>query len=224
MWSHSHVYVKHKHQLSHETIMKCAGVFDWGAVRGLMLLNCCMFCNEMYVVSNMLNDLFFLLITDVNPDSVLFSLGIAEHFTRHEKMVQFLMSGESEAERGGLDITLLYDLMGLNEMRQQPVIPSLIYPSSEFNTKPLVDFVGSLGCSSKIKVQPDGRVLFTGTRTEMKHLLSVLAEFYSLKNSVSWEKHSVLVPFFDRYAWIHIPDSNLDSLVLQNQIFLNAST
>lgn len=140
-------------------------------------------------------------VQDVNPDSVLFSLGIAEHFTRHEKMVQFLMSGESEAERGGLDVTLLYDLMGLNEMRQQPVIPSLIYPSSEFNTKPLVDFVGSLACSSKIKVQPDGRVLFTGTRTEMKHLLSVLAEFYSLKNSVSWEKHSVLVPYFDRFQF-----------------------
>lgn len=150
----------------------------------------------------MLNYLFFLLITDVHPDSVLFSIGIAEHFIRREKMLQFLKSGETEAEKGGLDITVLYNLMGLHEMSQQAFIPSLIYPSSEFNTqKPLLDFVGGLAWSSKITVQPDGRVLFTGTGTEMEHLLSVVAEFYSLRNSVCWKKQSVLVPHFNRYAW-----------------------
>lgn len=153
----------------------------------------------------MLNDLFLLLTTDVHRDSVLFSYGIAEHFFRHEKMAQLLMSGESEAERGGLDITSLYDLMGLNEMHQKPLIPSLIYPSSESNTKPLLDFVGGLASSSKIKFQSDGRVLFTGTGTEMKHLLSVVAEFYSLKSSASLGKHSVLVPYFDRYVLVPIP-------------------
>ncbi|XP_048441689.1 uncharacterized protein LOC125478031 [Pyrus x bretschneideri] len=136
-------------------------------------------------------------VQDVRPDSVLFSCGIAEHFIRREKMLQFLRSGESEVERGGIDITLLYDLMGLHEMGQQPSMPSLIYPSSELNTqKPLLDFVGSLHWSSKVTVQPDGRVLFTGTEAEMKHLLSVVAEFYSLRNTVVWKKQSVLVPHF----------------------------
>ncbi|XP_068311617.1 uncharacterized protein [Pyrus communis] len=136
-------------------------------------------------------------VQDVRPDSVLFSCGIAEHFVRREKMLQFLRSGESEVERGGIDITLLYDLMGLHEMGQQPSMPSLIYPSSELNTQmPLLDFVGSLHWSSKVTVQPDGRVLFTGTEAEMKHLLSVVAEFYSLRNTVVWKKQSVLVPHF----------------------------
>lgn len=150
----------------------------------------------------MLNYHFFMLIADARPDSVLFSCGIAEHFIRREKMLQLLRSGESDVERGGIDITLLYDLMGLHEMCQQPLMPSLIYPSSELNTqKPLLDFVGSLHWSSKVTVQPDGRVLFTGSEAEMKHLLSVVAEFYSLRNTVVWKKQSVLVPHFKRYAW-----------------------
>ncbi|KAM1395460.1 hypothetical protein ACFX15_030534 [Malus domestica] len=136
-------------------------------------------------------------VQDVHPDSLLFSCGIAEHFIRREKMLQFLRSGESEVERGGVDITLLYDLMGLHEMGQQPSMPSLIYPSRELNTqKPLLDFVGSPHWSSKVTVQPDGRVLFTGSEAEMKHLLSVVAEFYSLRNTVVWKKQSVLVPHF----------------------------
>ncbi|CAN6693898.1 unnamed protein product [Malus baccata var. baccata] len=136
-------------------------------------------------------------VQDVHPDSLLFSCGIAEHFIRREKMLQFLRSGESEVERGGVDITLLFDLMGLHEMGQQPSMPSLVYPSRELNTqKPLLDFVGSLHWSSKVTVQPDGRVLFTGSEAEMKHLLSVVAEFYSLRNTVVWKKQSVLVPHF----------------------------
>ncbi|CAN6693896.1 unnamed protein product [Malus baccata var. baccata] len=138
-------------------------------------------------------------VQDVHPDSLLFSCGIAEHFIRREKMLQFLRSGESEVERGGVDITLLFDLMGLHEMGQQPSMPSLVYPSRELNTqKPLLDFVGSLHWSSKVTVQPDGRVLFTGSEAEMKHLLSVVAEFYSLRNTVVWKKQSVLVPHFKR--------------------------
>ncbi|PQQ16819.1 uncharacterized protein Pyn_08814 [Prunus yedoensis var. nudiflora] len=151
---------------------------------------------------------------NVHPDSVLFSIGIAEHFIRREKLLQFLKSGETEAEKGGLDITVLYNLMGLHEMSQQAFIPSLIYPSSEFNTqKPLLDFVGGLAWSSKITVQPDGRVLFTGTGTEMEHLLSVVAEFYSLRNSVCWKKQSVLVPHFNREA-----GANIDGTFLKAQV------
>ncbi|XP_050363403.1 uncharacterized protein LOC126782233 isoform X2 [Argentina anserina] len=118
-------------------------------------------------------------VQDVHQDSVLFSYGIADHFLRHEKMAQLLISGESEAERGGLDITSLYDLMRLNEMHQKPLIPSLIYPISESHTKPLLDFVGGLASSSKITIQPDGRVFFTA----------------------SSGKHSVLVPYFDRFQF-----------------------
>lgn len=155
---------------------------------------------------------------NVHPDSVLFSIGIAEHFIRREKMLQFLKSGETEAEKGGLDITVLYNLMGLHEMSQQAFIPSLIYPSSEFNTqKPLLDFVGGLAWSSKIAVQSDGRVLFTGTGTEMEHLLSVVAEFYSLRNSVCWKKQSVLVPHFNRVE-SREAGANIDGTFLKMQV------
>ncbi|KAK9281056.1 hypothetical protein L1049_003948 [Liquidambar formosana] len=151
-----------------------------------------------------------------HPDSVLFSFGIAEQCTRHEKILQFLMSGSSEIERSGVDLSLLSDLMGRQaleiDVHQKPFAPShyrfhsydaeaspfLIYPSSQFHAQqPLLDFLGDLARNSKFKVHPDGRVSFTGTGTEMKDILSVVAEFYLLKNSTK-RKQSMLVPHFIR--------------------------
>ncbi|XP_010278831.1 PREDICTED: uncharacterized protein LOC104612891 [Nelumbo nucifera] len=158
-------------------------------------------------------------VQDSRPHSVLFSFGIAEQCTRHEKILQFLSSGSSEAETDGLDLALLSDLMGLQmaidlqslphrvgssdgdfclyEVGSDSVQPFLVHPSKEFQ-KPLLDFMGDLTHSSKITVNPDGKVLLTGSGTEMKDLLSIVAEFYMSKNLTEQRKLPLLVPHFTR--------------------------
>ncbi|XP_059625808.1 uncharacterized protein LOC132268911 [Cornus florida] len=157
-------------------------------------------------------------VKDTHPNSILFSFGIAQQCTRHEKILQFLMSGSSEAERGGLDLSVLSDLMGLEALtiniHQQPYAPdhrswfhyagaqpSLIYPSSEVcSPKPLVDLVGDLASSPEVMLQrqPDGQVSFMGSGTEMKDILSVIVGLYLSKNSTTGRKQSMLVPHFNR--------------------------
>ncbi|KAA8550903.1 hypothetical protein F0562_002587 [Nyssa sinensis] len=153
-------------------------------------------------------------VQDTRPDSILFSFGIAEQCTRHEKILQFLMSGSNEVEWGGLDCSILSDLMGLQALtidtHQQPFAPDyiscahdaeaqpcLIYPSREFYPqKPFWELMGDLVRSSDITAHPDGRVSFIGAGSEMKDILSIIAEFYLSKNSTSWRKQSV-VPHFN---------------------------
>ncbi|GAV78719.1 hypothetical protein CFOL_v3_22184 [Cephalotus follicularis] len=158
---------------------------------------------------------------ETRPDSVLFNFGMAEQYTRHEKIFQFLMSGSSEAEGGALEL-LLSDLMGLqaltSDVHQRPLAPSRIHPSCEFYAqKPFMDFVGEVVRNSKNTIDPDGRVLFTGSGTEMKDLLSFVADFYLSKDSSKWRKQTVLVPHFnwmDRnkaLANIHGSYVNLDA-------------
>lgn len=134
---------------------------------------------------------------------MLFSSGIAEHCMRHEKILQFLRSAANEPEGGGLDLTLLSELLasqGLKIDSHQPP-PPFIYPDTElYAQKPLLDFVGDLVGSSGITIQPDGQVLFNGTGTEVKDLLSVVAEFYLSNNSSKWKKQSMLVPHYTRYV------------------------
>ncbi|KAE8009673.1 hypothetical protein FH972_006097 [Carpinus fangiana] len=142
-------------------------------------------------------------VQDDNPDSILFSFGIAEQCTKHEKILNFLKSRPSEAERSELDMSLLSDLLGLQalttDVYQQPFAPSLIYPSCRlYAQKPLLDFVGDLARSSNVTVQPDGRVLFKGTEVEVKDLLSVVSEFNLSRNSPKWRKPSMLVPHYRR--------------------------
>ncbi|KAL5995849.1 hypothetical protein ACLOJK_025920 [Asimina triloba] len=154
-------------------------------------------------------------VQDNHPDSVLFSFGIAEQCARHEKILQYLMSG-SKAEREGLNISLLSDLMGLHtvaidlpQMSTSPVEDelhlygidgapnSLIYPGSGiFVPKPILDFVGDLPRSSMITVHQHGRVLFTGTQAEVNDLLSMISEVYASKTSAIGIKKPVLVPHF----------------------------
>ncbi|KAJ9171924.1 hypothetical protein P3X46_015221 [Hevea brasiliensis] len=139
-------------------------------------------------------------VEDTCLDSLLFSSGIAEQCTKHEKILKFLTSGSSEIEKGGLDLSLLSDLMDLQaltlDVSQQPCA-SLIYPRGKCDApKPLVDFMGDMARSSKITVHPDGRLLFTGNGSEMKDILSIVAEFYLTKNSTKWTKQSVLIPHF----------------------------
>ncbi|GLU07502.1 hypothetical protein SLE2022_244580 [Rubroshorea leprosula] len=146
---------------------------------------------------------------DACSSSVLFSFGIAENCARHEKIVRFLTSGSRELEQGGLDLSSLSNLMELQpnlqpllfDMHQQELASSLIYPKPSIRVdddKPLLDFIGDMVCNSKITVNPDGRVLVTGSGTEVKDILPIVAEFYLSKNSSKSSKQPMLVPYFDR--------------------------
>ncbi|KAG6703690.1 hypothetical protein I3843_07G093200 [Carya illinoinensis] len=139
-------------------------------------------------------------VQDDHPDSILFSFGISEQCTKHEKILKFLMSGPSEVERREFDMSLLSDLMGLQALNvyQQPTA-SLFYPNCElFSQKPPMDFVGDLACGPKFAAHQDGRVVFMGTGMEAKDLLSVVAEVYLSRNSPKWRKPSMLVPQYNR--------------------------
>ncbi|KAH1072064.1 hypothetical protein J1N35_024392 [Gossypium stocksii] len=140
---------------------------------------------------------------DAYLDTARFSFRIAEKCTRHEKVLKFLMSGSNELENGELDLSLLSDLMGLQPLmfgvHQQPYASSLIYPSSKIDYQvPLPDFLGEMIHYSKITVNPDGQVVLTATGTEMKDILSIVAEFYLSSHSTKSRNQFSLVPYFDR--------------------------
>ncbi|XP_061962603.1 uncharacterized protein LOC133683098 isoform X1 [Populus nigra] len=143
------------------------------------------------------------LLSDARPDSVLFSFGIVEKCSRQEKILQFLMSESNKLERDGLDLSLLSELMGLQTVMfdaQQLSHSPLIYPSGQLDApKSLVDFVADMARSSKLTVLPDGRVLLTGSGTEMKDVLSTVAEFYLSNSSTMWKKQSMLIPKLTRF-------------------------
>ena len=114
------------------------------------------------------------------------------------------MSGSNEVEKGELDLSLLSDLIQplMFGVHQQPYASSLIYPSSKIDSQnPLPDFVGEMVRNSKITVNPDGRVVLTSSGTEMKGILSIVAEFYLSSNSTKWRKQLPLVPHFNRYGY-----------------------
>lgn len=121
---------------------------------------------------------------------------------------KFLMPGLQEVERDGLDLSLLPDLTGL-QTDYKPYVPDLgymdsqlIYPNPQFDSqKPFMDFVSDLVRHSEITIHEDGHVSLTGTRTEMKDILSILAEFYLSKNSNNWRRQSTLVPQFNRLGY-----------------------
>ncbi|XVE73186.1 hypothetical protein DITRI_Ditri11bG0097200 [Diplodiscus trichospermus] len=137
---------------------------------------------------------------DAYLDTALFSFGIAEKCMRHEKIMKFLTSGSNELEKGKLDLSLLADLIQplMFGVHQQPYASSLIYPSSNIDAlKPLTDFVGEMVRDLKIAVNPGGRVVLTSNGTEMKDVLSIIAEFYLSSNSTKWRKQLALVPHFN---------------------------
>ncbi|XP_068660659.1 uncharacterized protein [Aristolochia californica] len=155
-------------------------------------------------------------VQDARPDSVLFSFGIAEKCARHEKILQFLLSGSNSKEKQGLDVSLVSDLMGFHslaiDMRHLSAASldddfdlyeigscsSLSQLRSEFYIpKPVLNFVEDLSKNSIFTVHPDGKLLFTGTAAEVKNLLAVLSEFYS-KNSTNWSQQHTQVPHFNR--------------------------
>lgn len=118
---------------------------------------------------------------------------------------KFPVSGLVEVERGGLDLLPLPTLTGL-QTDYKPYLPDMdsqiIYPNPEFDSqKPFIDFIGELIQRSEITIHEDGQVSLTGSKTEMKDVLSILAEFYLSKNVTNWRKHSSLVPQFNRLEY-----------------------
>ncbi|KAL8234264.1 hypothetical protein R6Q59_020364 [Mikania micrantha] len=119
---------------------------------------------------------------------------------------KFHMHGSNEAAKDRLDLLSVADLTGLQSATTDYKLnfpdmghmnSQLIYQNPEFDSRiPLMDFVGDLVRQSKITVDQDGQVCWIGTRTEMKDILSVLAEFYTSKNLTNWRK--LLVPQFNR--------------------------
>ncbi|KAL4588201.1 hypothetical protein LXL04_001083 [Taraxacum kok-saghyz] len=122
---------------------------------------------------------------------------------------KFLIPGLLEVERDGLDnLSLLSDLTGLQTVTTdyKPYFnytdSHLLYPNPEFESqKPIMDFVGDLVRNSEITINEDGHVSFTGSKTDMKDILSVLAEFYLSKNSNSSRRQSTLIPHFNRLGY-----------------------
>lgn len=151
---------------------------------------------------------------DTRSDLVLFSFGICEKCTQHEETLKFLASGSNLAEGGGFDISLVPDHLGLHSVVMDKCVPHfpmdgetclydvgkdvshyLMHPERQLVTpKPLLDLVGSH--TSNITGHPDGRVLFTGSRAEMKDLLSIVAEFYPSKKWTNGTKQAMIVPYF----------------------------
>lgn len=118
------------------------------------------------------------------------------------------MSGLIEVEKDGPDLLSLSGVTGLQPMKTdcKPYIPDIVHMDSQLiyqnleldSRKPLIDFVGDLVRNSEITIDEDGHVSLTGTKTDMKDILSILSEFYLSKNSTTWRKS--LVPHFNRYV------------------------
>ncbi|KAL7200611.1 hypothetical protein ACSBR1_032522 [Camellia fascicularis] len=132
-------------------------------------------------------------VQDTHPNSILFSFGIAEQCSRHEKIMQFLMSGSNEVEGCEPDMSMLSSLMGpqaltINNLYGAGVQPSLIYHPSD--------------------------------STELKDILSVVAAHYLSKNSTKWRKQSMLIPHFNRLDCIETrANVHESSTVLENMKF-----
>ncbi|WOL16033.1 hypothetical protein Cni_G24815 [Canna indica] len=152
-----------------------------------------------------------------HPDSVLFSLRIAEKCIRNEKIMKFLMSGSKFAEGHGLDISLLSEVMGLQDVTidmlpspnglvddEFPIYEADINDSKHplhlhkqiYAPEPQLDFVRSLSDNSYFTVHADGRILFADSAAQIEDLLSIVSEFNVPKKSVIGSKQSLLVPYF----------------------------
>lgn len=138
-----------------------------------------------------------------NPE--LLSFGIAEKCERHEEIMRLFTSRASELETGGLDLSSLSNLSELQpflfNVHQQEIASSLIFPTIRFTVddeKPLLDLLGDMVGHSKFSFDLDNRVLVSASGTDMKDILSIVAEYYSSKNSSKSCKQHMLVPYFDR--------------------------
>lgn len=151
------------------------------------------------------------MVTASCSNAVLLGFGIVEQCTKHDEISNFLKSGTAEGRKDGANISLMLDLMklqlsALDESRQPfSSDSSLFYPNDKVDIqKPLLYFLQDSALTSKITVHLDGQITFMGTEIQMKDLLSVVAESYLSKKLHKGEKHSVLVPHFNRYKYVNL--------------------
>jgi len=160
--------------------------------------------NVTYLMCLTLSNVTYLLVAATCPSTVLFSFGVVDQCTEHDKTLQCITSETAEARVDGVRKALLADLMGLQlsgtNIPQISLHP-LIYPNRTFYiSKPLLDFFQDSALSSKITVHLNGQVTFMGTEIEMKDFLAIVAESYLSKRTHNGEKQSMLVPHFSRYV------------------------
>lgn len=138
------------------------------------------------------------------------------------------MSGSNDAESGGIDTSILFDLVGplahavdmhrqqfASYLEQQPhdamSQPSLVYPSCSLHLwEPPLNAVSDLGLGKTLHSNSPLLVNGASARVEMKDILAIISEFYlskdSLKctkqalskDSMKCTKQAMLVPYFDR--------------------------
>ncbi|WOG87325.1 hypothetical protein DCAR_0206549 [Daucus carota subsp. sativus] len=158
-------------------------------------------------------------------DSILFSYGIARECRNQEEILAFLSSGSSEVE-GGLKLSVLNDLMGLQAIPTE--MPQVLYspdygfcsqsaesqhtflpPSSDFySEKPLANLDGDVNHESEGMVYLDNQAALSSAQNDMKDRLYIIAEYYLSKHSTKWRKQSVLVPQFDRLEFTEARATN----------------
>lgn len=143
------------------------------------------------------------MILDCHPTLKPFTFPTSEKPTRHGEVLHFHISGSNNSEKVPGDMPLLSNSVDLqaitNELVSQKVTSSLFHPNGElYSQQPLGVFIGNLAQDSKITIYPDGRVEFTGSGSDVKDLLSMVAEFYLSRNSTNWRTQSLLVPHFNR--------------------------
>ncbi|CAN0892634.1 hypothetical protein LINGRAHAP2_LOCUS17666 [Linum grandiflorum] len=147
-------------------------------------------------------------VTDEWLNRVISSSGMSERFPK---------SRLNELEAGGLDLSEVSELMDRQSLQLSIDLGAC---TPHINTKgnfdfvnPLVDFLGDMARSSKITIQPDGRVLLTGSGAEIKNLIPIVAEFYLDRSSTSGRKQSALIPQFN---WLNTYGTELSPLKVQS--------
>lgn len=175
--------------------------------------------NQLFGKMAVMNKPVLIDVQDARPDLVLFSFGVAEQCTRHEKILKFLTSNSNITDGNDLNISLISDLMGFQsvaaDMCPQPHIPmgnefclydiktddsqKVILPQKQlYVPQSILEFVGNLSQTSSITVHPNGHVLFTGSTAEMKDLLSIIAEFNVPSSLSNGSRKAMVVPYFTR--------------------------
>ncbi|KAK8954465.1 hypothetical protein KSP39_PZI002724 [Platanthera zijinensis] len=170
---------------------------------------------------------FLMDMQDTLPDSMVFSLGIADQCARCENIRKFLFSMSDDEKV--LDTSLMSDLMGLNTATMEifdmlSLIKVGVYDADHILhlarhiPKPLLEFIEDRSNSSNITLNPDGRMLLTGAESEIKDLFSVATEFNVLKSFTTSNKQSMVIPYFTRsrggHARAHSQASTLSDHIL----------
>ncbi|CAH8388344.1 unnamed protein product [Eruca vesicaria subsp. sativa] len=111
-------------------------------------------------------------------------------------------------------------MMDVHETGQEKVIEFLLSREDKLKERGVNNMSLFSDLNKEFSINPDAQILFSsGSRPELNDMVSIAAEFYTLKKSARWRKLSRLVPQFSR----------LDSEVLidtlqQDEVNLDAAT